>query len=61
MPDDMTAQEIAEQYGVSRRTVRRMVAAGTLQPVRRLPGLTGTHLFAREDVRALFAPDRSAS
>lgn len=54
MPNDaITTAEVAALLGVDRRTVHRMVAAGTLSPTLKLPGRTGALLFARADVEAL--------
>jgi excisionase family DNA binding protein len=46
---DMTIKEVAALWGVSRRTVRRRVAAGRL-PFRKVGHFT---YFSREDAEAL--------
>lgn len=51
--DLLTTEEVAAELGKTRRTVQRMVKAGTLTPARTLPGGRGVHLFRREDVEAL--------
>lgn len=57
--DALTAQQVSDQFGVSRRTIRRKVATGELVPVRQLPGVTGAHLFDPADVARVF--NRSAA
>ena len=50
-PDLITAPQAALLLGVNRRTVLRMVAAGTLRAAMRTPG--GAYLFHRPDVSRL--------
>ena len=49
----LTAAEAAEQLGLNRQYLTRLVRHGKLQAVRKLPGLRGAYLFAPEDVQAL--------
>jgi excisionase family DNA binding protein len=54
VPDDMvTVTELAERWGVTTRTVQRMVARGELTPAMQLRGRNGAYLFNRADVEAL--------
>lgn len=61
MHQDLTAYEVAETFGVSRRTIRRKVAAGLLIPVRQLPGKTGAQLFDRDDAARIFGTPSAAA
>lgn len=51
----LTTQEARQVIGVSRQTLGRLVAAGSLTPAFQLPGRTGAILFRRVDVEALAA------
>jgi len=48
--DLLTTTEVAEVLGVSRQAVLQRVEAGTLAPVTKLPGKTGTYLFEPADI-----------
>ena len=61
MHQDLTAYEVAETFGVSRRTIRRKVAAGLLTPTRQLPGKTGAQLFDRADAERIFGTPSAAA
>lgn len=41
----ITVTQIVEQYGLSRKTIQRWIAAGKIAPDQTLPGRTGAHLF----------------
>ena len=53
--DLLTSGEAGVLLGKSARTVQRMVEAGSLTPVRRLPGVNGAYLFNRTDIKSLLA------
>lgn len=55
--DLITSSQAASVLGKSARTVQRMVEAGSLTAVHKLPGTTGAYLFRRTDVEALIAKD----
>ena len=48
----ITVTQVVEQYGVSRKTIQRWIAAGKIEPDQTLPGRTGAHLFYPETVEA---------
>ncbi len=50
----LNAREVAELFGVSHRTLMRMVKAGDL-PAEKLPGRTGSYIFTEDDVAAALA------
>lgn len=54
MPDELTMAQVAEQYGVSRRTIGRKILLGELTPTRKLPAKTGAYLFDAADVSRVF-------
>ncbi|WP_045194696.1 helix-turn-helix domain-containing protein [Rhodococcus sp. B7740] len=56
----LTSGEAGVLLTKSARTVQRMVDAGTLKPVRRLPGVNGAFLFKRSDVEALMPKPKVA-
>lgn len=47
-----TSPQVANQLGVSLRTVHRLVAAGRLTPAQKLPGPNGAFLFDPADIDA---------
>lgn len=49
-PSVITTGEAATLLHVGRTTVHRMVADGTLEPIRKAPGRLGAYLFNRSDV-----------
>lgn len=49
----LTSTQAGFLLGKSGRTVQRMVDAGALTPVQKLPGPNGAYLFRRSDVEAL--------
>jgi excisionase family DNA binding protein len=55
----VTSAEAAELLAVDRSVIVRYVQSGKLVPARKLPGRTGSYLFARSDIDAL--PVREAS
>jgi DNA-binding XRE family transcriptional regulator len=48
--DLMTTTQVAVALGISRQAVLQRVEAGSLKPSAKLPGQTGTYLFAPSDV-----------
>lgn len=50
--DLITSHEAGLILGKSARTVLRMIDTGELDPVQKLPGPNGAHLFRRSDVEA---------
>lgn len=50
--DVIGAAEAARLLGVSKATVNRRAAAGQLTAVK-MPGLTGAHLFDRDEIESL--------
>lgn len=46
----VTTREVADRYGLTVRQVHHLITTGTLKPVDKLPGLTGTYLFAQADL-----------
>ena len=54
MPEELTAREVAERFSISRKTVQRRIADGTLVPSRKLPGTTGAYLFFTTDAERVF-------
>jgi DNA-binding transcriptional MerR regulator len=60
-PDDedlVTTQQAAEIAGKNIRTIHRLVDAGTLTPVIKVPGKTGAYMFRRADITALTRGDQ---
>ena len=54
--DTLTTAQVVEEYGLSRRSISRLITDGELTPLMKLPGHTGAYLFERaEVVRALGA------
>ena len=53
MPELLTSVQVAARLGKSARTIHRMVQAGVLRPVQKLPGPNGAFLFRPEDVERL--------
>lgn len=51
-PAQLTTAEVARRLGTDRKGVRRLIAAGALDPVK-LPGKTGAYLFDPSAVDAL--------
>jgi Helix-turn-helix domain len=52
----LTTAQVVEEYGISRRSISRLITDGDLTPMMKLPGHTGAYLFERvEIVRALTA------
>ena len=49
----VTTTQAADALGTSRRQVIRLVDAGRLVPLAKLPGRTGAYLFDPADVQAL--------
>lgn len=49
----LSTSEVANELGKDVRTVHRMIEAGTLIPVLKLPGRTGAYVFEPSDVAAL--------
>ena len=50
----LTTAQVVEEYGISRRTVGRLIEDYGLRAAQKLPGQTGAYLFRRADVvRAL--------
>lgn len=45
-------KEAASILGITSRAVRHRVLAGTLTPVQKLPGKTGSYVFNRDAVEA---------
>jgi excisionase family DNA binding protein len=58
--DTMTTAEAAQVLGVSTKTVVRMAEDGRLTPHRKLPGLRGTYLFLRAEVKRYAAQQDGA-
>lgn len=56
----LTTRAVAERFGVTPSAVSRWVHAGKLEPMTKIPGLTGAYLFTREAVDA-FAAERDAA
>ena len=52
--NNLTTAQVAEMYGVSVRTVHRMVNDGELKPADKLPTKTGPYLFAPTSVARAF-------
>ena len=50
--DLITVEEAATILGITARSVRRRIVAGTLTPAGKLPGQTGAYLLRREDLTA---------
>lgn len=57
-PEWLTTREVADLFGVDRKTVTRWVIAGRISTVR-TPG--GHHRFPSAQVRAMLTPARSGS
>lgn len=57
----LTTTEVAQRLGVDVRTVHRMVANGRLVPEQKLPGRTGSFVFAPEAIDALSAERAAAT
>lgn len=57
--EQCTTLGVAQRLNVDRTTVIRLVNAGALVPVAKLPGRTGAYLFDADDVEA-FAGAREA-
>jgi predicted site-specific integrase-resolvase len=53
MQDLIGSGEVAEMLGIDRRQVTRLVRAGRLVPVSKLPGHTGAYVFPRAAIEAL--------
>ncbi len=53
LPELVPTAEVARRLGCDVRTVHRMVAAGRLSPVTKLPGRTGPYLFDAAEVSSL--------
>ena len=52
--DPITTAQVADEYGLSRRTIGRRITEGDLTPLMKLPGHTGAYLFERAEIeRAL--------
>ena len=47
-------RDVADLLGVTPRHVARLVEAGLLEPVVRMPGVRGALLFHEDDVQSLF-------
>ncbi len=52
-PTLITTPEAARILFKSTRSIHRMVDAGTLKPIRQLPGPNGAFLFDRAEVEAI--------
>ena len=53
-PMHITSRQVAETRGVSHSTVMRMVRAGEMMPLEKLPGTTGAYLFDSAEVERAF-------
>ena len=53
--------EAAAALRCTTRQVARLVAAGRLEPLRKMPGLRGPYVFEREDVERLAAERAGAA
>lgn len=49
-PDLLTSAEVCERLGIDRSTLSRWVAAETMTPAQKLPGLRGAFLFTPAEV-----------
>ncbi|WIF20486.1 helix-turn-helix DNA binding domain protein [Arthrobacter phage Berka] len=54
--DLIGAGEAAAMLNVSKPTLTRRIAAGTLKPLARLEGSTGAFVFDRNDIQAMAVP-----
>lgn len=56
--DLLSALQAAEVLGISRRALINRVEAGTIEPIGKLPGRTGSFLFDRSYIEAVAARER---
>lgn len=56
-----STKQAAEALGVSVRTIHRLVSAGELVPVLKLPGRTGPYLFDDAEIIRTRATPRDAA
>lgn len=61
MANITTSAQICETYGISHRTLLRMVARRELIPAEKLPGDTGAYLFDPKHVERVFAKRTATS
>ncbi|HEY5482789.1 MAG TPA: helix-turn-helix domain-containing protein [Propionibacteriaceae bacterium] len=52
--DPITTAQVADEYGLSRRSIGRRIADGELTPLMKLPGSTGAYLFQRSEIERAF-------
>ena len=55
MEELLTTAELAARLGVSPSAISRRVAAGTLKPVRKMPGKRGAFLFDASQIEQAVA------
>jgi len=60
MEEMVTTTQIVDEYGVSRRTIKRRIEDGSLTPTMKIPGKSGAYLYDRAEVARLFARDSAA-
>lgn len=56
----MGTTEASERLGVSRDSLVRMIATGTIKKATKMPGVSGAWLFDRAEIEHLAAQDGAA-